>query len=227
MKPLFALAALALAATAQAQVITIDQAKALAGNVTPGDAPGFPVTISQPGSYRLMSSLTVPDMSTTALHITSADVAVDLNGFALRGPNVCSGKASGLNCTSYGLPGNTPRGHGVLVQAPAGSAGTVAVENGNVRGFGGYGLWATDGSNWGLAARRLQVIHNGWTGISNASLVSDSVVSHNGTNGITFSHNVTRNTVVGNRSVGIYGSGTALNDSHSNGTADTANRILQ
>ena len=33
-------------------VILIDQTKALAGNVTPGDTPGFPVTISLPGSYR-------------------------------------------------------------------------------------------------------------------------------------------------------------------------------
>ena len=33
-------------------VILIDQNKALAGNVTPGDTPGFPVTISLPGSYR-------------------------------------------------------------------------------------------------------------------------------------------------------------------------------
>src|SRR5438046_162421 len=34
-------------------VVEINQARALAGGVTRGDAPGFPVTISQPGSYRL------------------------------------------------------------------------------------------------------------------------------------------------------------------------------
>lgn len=33
--------------------ILISQAKALAGNVTHGDAPGFPVTLTQPGSYQL------------------------------------------------------------------------------------------------------------------------------------------------------------------------------
>src|SRR6185436_8638324 len=37
--------------------ILIDQNRALAGNVTPGDAPGFPVTISQPGSYKLSGNL--------------------------------------------------------------------------------------------------------------------------------------------------------------------------
>ena len=38
-------------------VTLIDQNKALAGSVTPGDTPGFPVTISQPGSYRLSGNL--------------------------------------------------------------------------------------------------------------------------------------------------------------------------
>ncbi len=33
--------------------IAITQARAMAGGVTPGDAPGFPVTITQPGSYVL------------------------------------------------------------------------------------------------------------------------------------------------------------------------------
>src|SRR5215208_2216353 len=37
--------------------IVITQAKALAGNVTPGDTPGFPVTLSRAGSYILGSNL--------------------------------------------------------------------------------------------------------------------------------------------------------------------------
>jgi hypothetical protein len=41
-------------------VVLIDQTRALAGNVTPGDAPGFPVTLSLPGSYRLSGNLTAP-----------------------------------------------------------------------------------------------------------------------------------------------------------------------
>jgi len=65
-------------------VILIDQNRALAGNVTPGDAPGFPVTISQPGSYRLQGTLRVP-VDTTAIEIASDDVTIDLNGFAMFG----------------------------------------------------------------------------------------------------------------------------------------------
>jgi len=38
-------------------VIEINQAKAKAGAVTAGDTPGFPVTISAAGSYRLTGDL--------------------------------------------------------------------------------------------------------------------------------------------------------------------------
>ena len=43
-------------------VILIDQNRALAGNVTPGDTPGLPVSITQPGSYKLSGNLTLPNM---------------------------------------------------------------------------------------------------------------------------------------------------------------------
>src|SRR5262249_22472005 len=67
----------------------IDQKAVMAGKVTAGDAPGFPVTISQPGSYRLSGNLVVPDPGTTAVEITADNVTLDLNGFAIMGPNVC------------------------------------------------------------------------------------------------------------------------------------------
>lgn len=48
-----------LAAPAQGSdgVILINQSRALAGGVTSGDTPGFPVTISQAGSYPLTGNL--------------------------------------------------------------------------------------------------------------------------------------------------------------------------
>lgn len=63
-------------------VILIDQNKALAGSVTPGDAAGFPVTISQPGSYRLSGNLTVPG-GTDGIVIGTSGVTLDLNGFSI------------------------------------------------------------------------------------------------------------------------------------------------
>lgn len=68
-------------------VTLIDQAKALAGNVTPGDTAGFPVTISRPGSYRLSSNLTVPP-GVNAVLISASGVTLDLNGFTVLGPKV-------------------------------------------------------------------------------------------------------------------------------------------
>jgi hypothetical protein len=63
-------------------VMLIDQNKALAGNVTPGDAAGFPVTISLPGSYRLSGNLSVP-AGTHGIVIASPGVTLDLNGFMI------------------------------------------------------------------------------------------------------------------------------------------------
>ena len=50
-------------------VIEINQARALAGGVTSGDTPGFPVIIDTAGSYTLTSDLTT---SGTVIDITIA-----------------------------------------------------------------------------------------------------------------------------------------------------------
>src|SRR5262245_52284714 len=60
-------------------VIEINHAAAIAGGVTPGDGPGYPVTISQPGSYRLTGPLSPSSVS--AIRITASDVTLDLNEF--------------------------------------------------------------------------------------------------------------------------------------------------
>ena len=71
--------------SAYAQVVLIDRAKAMAGGVTPGDEPGFPVSITRPGSYRLTSNLRSP--SAVAIEIAADNVSLNLNGFAVIGPN--------------------------------------------------------------------------------------------------------------------------------------------
>ena len=68
------------------EVVLITQAKAMAGNVTPGDAPGFPVSITRPGSYRLSSNLRSP--SAVAIQIDADGVTLNLNGFAIIGTYV-------------------------------------------------------------------------------------------------------------------------------------------
>lgn len=119
------------AAAAADGAIEINQAKALAGNVTPGDAAGFPVTISQPGSYRLTSNLdrTGVDLATQTISITANDVTLDLGGFEIRGAAVCSG--SPVTACS-----NTGTGGGI----GAFNVDGVTIRNGTIRGMPGAGI---------------------------------------------------------------------------------------
>lgn len=65
-------------------VVLINQSRTLTGNVSPGDAPGFPVSINRAGSYRLASNLVVPG-GINGIEISANDVTLDLNGFRLTG----------------------------------------------------------------------------------------------------------------------------------------------
>ncbi len=58
--------------------ILITQGKALDGGVTPGDAAGFPVSLSRSGSYRLASNLTSANHD--AISVNAPEVGIDLNG---------------------------------------------------------------------------------------------------------------------------------------------------
>ena len=71
------------AAAAGGEVL-LSQDSAEAGGVTPGDTPGFPITISAPGRYRLSGNLT-PPAETDGIHIESDNVTLDFDGFALDG----------------------------------------------------------------------------------------------------------------------------------------------
>jgi hypothetical protein len=67
-------------------VIEINQAAALAGGITPSDTPGFPVTLDQPGSYRLTGDLVHEGpgpAQVIGLVITAEDVSLDLGGFSV------------------------------------------------------------------------------------------------------------------------------------------------
>ena len=110
-------------------VIELNDARALAGGVTAGDAPGYPVAISQPGSYRLTGALTMPDANTDAIVVDAGSVQIDLNGFTIRGPNTWTGGAT--NCTA---PGS---GRGIFADA---TRSGIVVSNGSVVGSGAGGI---------------------------------------------------------------------------------------
>lgn len=101
---LVALAGLGMATAIHAEgPIQIDQAAALAGNVTPGDAPGFPVTLSEAGSYLLVGSLDLSSIcpaTTHGIEVTKHNVTINLNGFEIKGCVTCHGH----ECSDVGTP---------------------------------------------------------------------------------------------------------------------------
>jgi len=124
--------------------ILVNQARALAGNITPGDAPGFPISINTPGYYVLTSNLVVPNQNTTAIQVNSNNVTIDLNGFAIQGPNVCAtdGFTVAQPCT---LPSGSPLTTGIGIDAGTGVAFNVLntrIINGTIDGVGGVGIFA-------------------------------------------------------------------------------------
>jgi hypothetical protein len=187
-------------------VIEINQARALAGGVTPGDTAGFPVTISVSGSYRLTGNLDVTGQPTpqnvTAISVVAGatNVTIDLNGFAIIGPESCSGTP--IVCT----PG---AGGGDGINSAA--FGSITVKNGIVRGMGRLGVVVSGDS----LIEGVHAISNVTDGIYiDRGVVRGCVAESNGAFGIitdgtaVVAHNVAR----ANGSVGIEVAGGAVSD---------------
>ena len=205
-------------------VVLIDQNRALAGNVTPGDTPGFPVTISLSGSYRLSGNLTVPDQNTNAIEITSsaAAVSIDLNGFAIQGPTLCDASIPPVCAPTAADPSNV-FGPGTGIRSSA--TGTVTVRNGTIRGMGRFamfvvgaplvivdGVHVRDGGLGGLFLGIANVYNstasrNGGAGISiNQGVLKGNLITRNAGSGIQstgFPLTVLDNTILQNSAFGI------------------------
>jgi len=199
-RPRFAAIALALLLAGSAEgadgVVEINSARAAAGGVTPGDAPGLPVTLSQGGSYRLTGPLVVPAPGTSAIVVTAPHVSIDLGGFAITGPTVCAVSPQTGATTQC-----APLGSGAGVSA---FVDDVHVAGGSIQGMGGYGL------ELGAEARveRTTVSRNGAGGIyASRGVISQNVVSRNGGVGIESGGVISHNEVSGNAGAGIVSSG--------------------
>jgi hypothetical protein len=130
-------------------------------------ATGFPIVISQPGSYRLSGDITVSGPNSTAIEITASFVTLDLNGFSILGPTVCSGTP----------PTCAPKGSGIGIATGA-NVQAARVFNGTVHGMGGDGINVA-GTIEGVAADG-----NGGVGLVATGSVIESVASRNGLAGI-------------------------------------------
>lgn len=213
-------------------ITLIDQKAARQGKVSQNDTPGFPVTISEAGSYRLAGNLEVPDAATTAIEITADNVTLDLNGFTISGPNVCT--PNPVRCTFSGGGIGIKAAGDVGVVSPA----NVRVMNGMVRGMGGHGIRMMGD---GTLVQNVVSMSNGGPGIVvGEGSVIDSVAKLNGSGaalvglivrGCTAVNNVfgifvrpggvaTGNVALGNAAVGIsLNNGTATgNTANNNGT---------
>ncbi len=138
------------AARASDGVIEINHARALAGSVTPGDTPGYPVTLSASGSYLLTSNLSVP-ANVSGIRIGAPNVTLDLGGFTVAGPNTCTGYPV-TDCT---LSNSSAAG----IYA---SEYFTVIRNGIVAGASGYGVFVDDTSG---VVEDVRVVSSGGHGI--------------------------------------------------------------
>lgn len=88
----------------------------------------FPIIISNSGSYKLVSNITVPStVSTNGIEITVDNVTLDLNGFTITGP-------------SYSLPYTSS---GIELQS-VGSLTNIKIMNGTIGNFPKAGILSLD-----------------------------------------------------------------------------------
>jgi hypothetical protein len=202
-------------------IIKINLNVAMNGNVTPGDLPGFPVTITKPGVFELDGNLDIRKLSNSAnlsvIQVTADDVTIDLKGFQIIGPAQCTGRP--LVCIAVGT------GDGI-----SSSKENIKVTNGTIRGMGDDGIAL---ENHGIV-ENVRVLGNGGDGIAvdegsrvehctassngdqgiqvgNASIVRDNTVSDNHQQGILANQGslVTGNTVFRNDDDGVQLTGAA------------------
>lgn len=163
---LLAMAATPFCALAADGQVLLNQATVMA-------AGGFPYVISQTGSYKLSGSLTVPNATTSAINITASNVTLDLNGFGIFGPDVCSGGPPVTLCTNSNLPPN----FGVFS-----TAANVTIINGTISGMG-IGI-KLDGAIGGVVDRVRLVSNAGVGAFLNLGTLSNSTMLNNGGGGL-------------------------------------------
>ena len=160
--------------------LEINQACAVNTGCFTGDTPGFPVTIIQPGSYRLTGNL---DLSAEGVNVSGVVVSVpavtvDLGGFHIAGPTTCSSSGATISCSP-----TTSKGTDLAGIQFTNNAAAAVVQNGIVRNMANYGIVSRA---TGLRVRDITAIHNANDGINSfkSALVVNSIAIENGQDGI-------------------------------------------
>ena len=200
-------------------VMEINQAGALAGGITPEDAPGFPVTLDRAGSYRLTSNLdyaSYPDHG--GLWIRASGVVLDLNGFTIRGPVTCSSAASEpwVSTCSNGASGAS-------IAIDEGLRVYPTIRNGTIAGSSGTGVFCRSG----CVLEDLLVRESETRGVFVAQGTIRRVRSfHNGGPGFVIYQSAAKEIQAeGNAGFGIFGNGSSIADAGSYNNASAGIRI--
>lgn len=184
-------------------VLEINQSCATQTGCFSGDTPGYPITISSAGSYRLTSNLTGIIANTDGIFLTASRVTIDFNGFSLTGPSAGTGVGNGISGTgTIGSAKSTTIKNGVIrgvrgtgIYLPGAPA--VRVENMTLDINAGGSLGFVDGAGIyvGEDAQilRNRVTNNGGVTVSgivtgNSALISENIVSGSGVTGIRCAH---------------------------------------
>jgi hypothetical protein len=149
--------------------LELNHAKAVTGDESLGDAPGYPVTLKLAGAYVLTGPLTPPP-KTSALEIAARGIDIDLHGQSIAGIATCTAGSCSSSSDS------------AIFMDPRLDGATIA--NGFVRGFGGDCLQLGRSSR----VERLHIFDCGEDGIEvgAASDVRTSTVQRVGRHGIFF-----------------------------------------
>ena len=196
-------------------VLEINQTCAVQTGCFAGDSASFPVEITAPGSYILTSNLIVRDENTSGILVSSSDVGIDLNNFAIirsgcEGTSSCSpapGTGSGVERVSTENRGTSVKNgsitgmgnHGVFLGAQA------EVTNLRARSNQGDGINAGSGST--VSGNTALLNGNDGINVGTGSTVSGNTAFNSGNRGI-FANSgstVSGNTAYQNRSDGIDG----------------------
>lgn len=92
----------------------------------PGDTGGFPITITNSGSYQLTSNIVSASTTINVIEINADNVTLDLNGFSIIGPRTCTGDNASLVCTNSGMTASAVMASGRK---------NIVVKNGITQGF--------------------------------------------------------------------------------------------
>jgi hypothetical protein len=173
---------LPLAAHATGGALEINADCAAAGCFA-GDAPGYPVEITQGGSYVLTSDLRMPGAVAISILSASTPIDIDLNDHAIDGGGSCTGTPATVCSGAHGVIG-------IDTSDDAGNAVPLHIHNGVVRGFSANGISLTVAGD-GTLLDHLLVAENGGVGVFaessdlQASLrIHDVQVTHNGSWGV-------------------------------------------